>query len=130
MDPSQFRIDWEVLTEVLVSLIVLAFFIERALSIVFEHRFFVERLGQTGLKEPIALLVSLAIVRYWNFDALGIVFHADTTTWWGYLVTAAIVAGGSKASIKLFHDLLQVKSNAARAAASKATSAAARKNSK
>ena len=130
MDPSQFRIDWEVLTEVLISIIVLAFFIERALSIVFEHRLFVERLDQSGLKEPIAFLASLAIVRYWNFDALGIVFHADATTWWGYLVTAAIVAGGSKASIKLFHDLLQVKSNAARAAATKATVTAHKKNSR
>jgi hypothetical protein len=65
--------------------------------------------------------VSLAIVRYWNFDALGIVFHADVTTWWGYLVTAAIVAGGSKASIKLFHDLLQVKSKAVSEAATKSS---------
>jgi len=130
MDPSQFRIDWEVLTEVLMSIIVLAFFVERALSIVFEHRLFVERLGQSGLKEPIAFLVSLAIVRYWNFDALGIVFHADVTTWWGYLVTAAIVAGGSKASIKLFHDLLQVKSNAARVAETKTTVTANKKRSR
>lgn len=128
MDPSQFRIDWEVLTEVLISIIVLAFFIERALSIVFEHRWFVEKLGKSGLKEPIAFLVSLAIVRYWNFDALGIVFHADVTTWWGYLVTAAIVAGGSKASIKLFHDFLQVKSNAVREVAAKATTSAHKKN--
>lgn len=114
MDPSQFRIDWEVLTEVLIAIIILAFFIERALSLLFEHRWFVAKFEKSGLKEPIAFLVSLAIVRYWNFDALGIVFHADVTTWWGYLVTAAIVAGGSKASIKLFQDILQVKSNAVR----------------
>lgn len=119
MDPSAFRIDWEVLSEVLISIIVLAFFIERALSVIFEHRWFVEKLGKSGLKEPIAFLVSLAIVRYWNFDALGVVFHADTTTWWGYLVTAAVVAGGSKASIKLFHGLLEVKSKAVREAAAK-----------
>jgi hypothetical protein len=31
---------------------------------------------------------------------------------WGYLITAAIIAGGSKASLKLFQDLLKVKSTA------------------
>jgi hypothetical protein len=120
MDPSAFRIDWEVLTEVLVSIIVLAFFIERALSLVFEHRWFVAKFRKSGFKEPIAFVVSLAIVRYWNFDALGVVFHADVATWWGYLVTAAVVAGGSKASIKLFQDLMKVKSNAVRETESKA----------
>lgn len=111
-DPSLFRIDWAVLSEVLAAIIVLSFFVERALSILFEHRFFVKTLAQKGLKEPIAFLVSFAVVRYWNFDALSIVFHADQATWWGYAITAAIVAGGSKASIKLFHDVMGSKSAA------------------
>ncbi len=52
MDPVQFRIDWEVLMELLVTIIVLAFFIERALSIVFENRLFVNsRLDDNGSKE-------------------------------------------------------------------------------
>lgn len=130
MDPSQFRIDWEVLTEVLIAIIVLAFFIERALSIIFEHRLFIEKLGQSGLKEPIAFLVSLAIVWYWNFDALGIVFHADVATWWGYLITAAIVTGGCKAWIRLFHNHLQVKSKAVRAAETKVPVRPREKNSR
>jgi hypothetical protein len=112
MDPALFRIDWEVLAEVLTTITVLAFFVERALSLLFEHRFFVQRFNEMGIKEPIAFLVSLAVVRYWNFDALGILMHADKTSWWGYLITAAIVAGGSKASIKLFHDVLKTKSKA------------------
>jgi hypothetical protein len=112
MDPALFRIDWEVLAEVLTTITVLAFFVERALSLIFEHRFFVQRFNEKGIKEPIAFLISLAVVRYWNFDALGILMHADKTSWWGYLFTAAIVAGGSKASIKLFHDVLKTKSKA------------------
>jgi hypothetical protein len=40
------------------------------------------------------------------------------------------VAGGSKASIKLFHDLLQVKSNAARVAETKTTVTANKKRSR
>lgn len=66
------------MAEVLAAIVVLSFFIERALSLLFEHRLFVKQLAQKGLKEPIAFLVSLAVVRYWNFDALSVVFHADT----------------------------------------------------
>lgn len=115
------------LIEVLVAIIVLAFFVERALSVLFEHRLFVAHLGQKGFKEPIAFLVSFGIVQYWNFDALGVVLHADATTWWGYALTAAIIAGGSKASIKLFHDLMSVRSSAAKAAGAKAARASAKK---
>ena len=113
MDPALFRIDWEVLAEVLTTITVLAFFVERALSLVFEHRIFVAKLNEKGLKEPIAFIVSLVVVSYWGFDALGIIMHADKTTFWGYIITAAIIAGGSKASIKLFHDVLKTKSSAA-----------------
>jgi hypothetical protein len=114
MDPALFRIDFELLVEILIAIIVLAFFIERALSIVFEHRIFTTRLAEKGLKEPIAFLVSLGVVWYWQFDALGVVLHAEQTSLWGYLITAGIIAGGSKASIKLFHDLLKVRSTAER----------------
>jgi hypothetical protein len=112
MDPTLFRIDFEVLTEVLVVIVVLAFLIERALSLLFEHRLFVNAFADRGLKEPIALLVSVAIVRYWEFDALSILFQGDRTSFAGYLITAAIIAGGSKGSMKLFQDLLKVRSSA------------------
>jgi len=45
MDPIQFRIDWDVLFELLMTLIVLAFFVERALSIIVENRLFVNQAG-------------------------------------------------------------------------------------
>ena len=53
-DPSLFRMDWEVLAEVLAAIVVLSFFIERAL--LFEHRLFVKTLAQKSLKEPIAFV--------------------------------------------------------------------------
>ena len=115
MDPALFHIDWEVLTEVLITIVVLSFFIERALALFFEHRYFVNRMDGKGIKEPIALLVSLIVVTYWNFDAVSIIMNADETSFWGYLITAAIIAGGSKASIKLFHDVLKIKSNSLKA---------------
>lgn len=112
MDPALFRIDWEVLAEVLATIIVLSFFVERALSIVFEHRLFIKSLDEKGLKEPIALVASFMVVRIWNFDALSIVLNSDKTSWLGYLITAAVISGGSKASIKLFHDVLKTRSTA------------------
>ena len=40
MDPNLFHLDWERLIEVLITIVVLAFFLERSLSLLFESRFF------------------------------------------------------------------------------------------
>ena len=111
MDPTQFHIDWAVLGEVLGTIIVLAFFVERALSLVFEHRGFIARFDKKGVKEPIAFAVALGTVVFWQFDALSILLSADKNSWVGYVLTAAVIAGGSKASIALFHDLMNARSS-------------------
>lgn len=112
MDPALFRIDWEVLFEALMTLIVLSFLVERALAVLFEHRIFVQRLEQKGIKEILALFVSYAVVQGVEFDIFAIVFHLEHPSKWGYVMTAAIIAGGSKASVKLFQDILGIKSKA------------------
>ncbi len=113
MDPLQFRIDWEILTEVLVTIVVLSFFVERALSIVVENKLFVRsRLDDIGLKEILSLILSFFVVKVVGFDALAIVFRLDDPTIPGFLITAGVISGGSKASIKFFHDVLGVKSAA------------------
>lgn len=48
MDPTMFRIAREVLREILVTIVVLSFFIERALALVFEHRPFVDHLQKAA----------------------------------------------------------------------------------
>lgn len=111
MDPMLFRIDWDVLAEVMATIIVLSFFIERALAIVFEYRPFVVRFDKKGYKEPVALIAAFSMVAWLKFDALAILFKLDTNSGWGYLVTAAIIAGGSKASIALFQDLMNAKAS-------------------
>ena len=116
MDPNLFAVDGERLMEVLFLIVVLSFFVERALSIFFESRFFVQKLKGKSLKELLAFAASAAICVYWNFDAISILIVQDQTTLYGELITGAVVAGGSKGSVKLFHDLLGVKSNAAGAA--------------
>lgn len=112
MDPNLFAIDNERLFEVLVAIVVLSFFIERALAVVFESRWLVHRLSKKGLKEPISFLVSFLVVRHWDFDAFSIIFTKEHTQLWGHVLTAGIVAGGSKASIKFFHGVLGAMSTA------------------
>jgi hypothetical protein len=113
MDPNLFHLDWERIGEVMAAIVVLAFMLERALSLLFEHRFFVNNLDEKGFKEPIALGLAFVVCRYWQFDAISVVILRETVTWHGELITAAVIAGGSKGAVKLFHDVLGVRSEAA-----------------
>lgn len=109
-DPLLYHLEWDVALEVLFTIIVLSFLVERALSLLFEHRLYDSKFGGKGLSEPIALVVSVLVARHCEFDALAILMRLSENHWLGYLVTGGIVAGGSKASIKLFHDLLDIRS--------------------
>ena len=64
------------------------------------------------LKEFIVFALSLAICWVWKFDAVSIIMLSEHTQLAGYIVTAAVVAGGSKASIALFHNVLNIRSSA------------------
>jgi hypothetical protein len=110
MEPLLYQLEWDVAIEVLFTIVLLSFFVERALSLVFEHRLYDATFGGTGVTEVIAMVVSVLVVRYCGFDALAVVMRRESNDWFGYIITGAIVAGGSKASIKLFHDLLNVRS--------------------
>lgn len=112
MDPNLFHVDWEQLGEVLAALVVLSFVIERFLALIFEHRLFVEAFDKSGIKEPIAFALSLAVCWQFDFDVVAVLFTAETTTVFGKIVTAGVAAGGSKASMKLFHDVMGAKSRA------------------
>ena len=112
MDPNLFHLDWDRVMEVLATIVVLAFVIERALALVFEHRLFIKHLDQSGLKEVIAFAVCAAVCLRWNFDAISMIVLNDHTTRLGELLTGGVIAGGSKASLKLFHDVLDVRSSA------------------
>jgi len=124
MDPNLFRVDMERLGEVLIAIVVLSFFLERALALIFEHRLYIARFGDRGLKEPIAFLAALFVCWNWDFDAVSTVILAERTQLTGQLITAGIIAGGSKASVKLFQDLMGVKSSAAKIQAAKAAAVA------
>jgi len=112
MDPNLFHLDWDRTLEALAGIVVLAFFVERALALLFEHRRFVAKFDESGLKEPIAFAVSAWVCWKWQFDAVSIVILADKISMPGILITGAVIAGGSKASVRLFQDLLKVRSDA------------------
>ncbi len=114
MDPNLFHIDYERLMEVLITIVILSFFIERALSVFFESGIFIKKTkGKKGVKETISVVVSIAVCWAWDFDALTIILvSSDHMTYGGIIITGAIVAGGSKASIALFRDVMGFMSNA------------------
>ena len=115
MDPVLFRIDWETLFEVLGTMVVLSFFVERALAVVVESRIFIDsRIDKQGVKEILSLALSYAVILVAKFDAIAAIFKLETQSAAGYFITAAVIAGGSKASLKLFHDILDIKSDALR----------------
>jgi uncharacterized membrane protein len=112
MDPNLFHLDWDRTFEALATIVVLAFIVERALALLFEHRWFVSRFRKKGVKEPIALILTFVVVQYLDFDALSIIVLRPETGIPGKVLTAAVIAGGSKGAIRLFHDLLEWKSSA------------------
>jgi len=112
MDPNLFHLDWERTFEVLAALVVVSFLTERFLSLFFENRLLLPMFTGTGLKEIVAFAVSFGICHYTHFDAIRMILLGDTTNWPGEIVTAGIIAGGAKGSVKLFRDVLGWKSSA------------------
>ncbi len=113
IDPNLIHVDWERTFEAITLVIIFAFVVERALAVFFESRVFIEKLDRDGLKELIAILASIFVCVMWKLDAPGMfMLTTEKTTIPGYILTGLVVAGGSKASIKLFHDLLGVKASA------------------
>jgi hypothetical protein len=114
MDPNLFHVDWERMFEVMVLIVVLSFFVERSLSVLFGSRIFIKHVQGKSLKELIAFAFGALVCWYWDFDAFSVVMTNDNVTVLGALLTGAIIAGGSKASIKLFQDILKLRSTAER----------------
>jgi len=100
---------------------VLAFMIERALAVIFEHRLWFtarDRFHLKGFKEVIAILLAYGLCAWSKFDILALMFHKDSGQL-SLILTALIVAGGSKGAIKLMQDFLGVKRTMEGAAKSK-----------
>ena len=90
---------------------VLAFMMERALAVLFEHRLWLrieDRWGIKGLKELVAILLAYNLCAWCGFDALSLMFD-KSSSWYSRLFTALIVSGGSKGAVKLMQGYLGIK---------------------
>ena len=114
MDPNFIHMDWERTFDAIMLVAVIAIVVERSLSVVFQSRFYIERLHRDGMKETLALAASIAVCAYWKLDAVSMIVLANATSTPGYIVTGALVAGGSKGSLKLFQDFFDLQSSAFR----------------
>jgi len=101
MIPSDLSPDFFRILTALTKLVVLAMLLERALVLLFDYRWFREKIGSLGFKSPIAFIVSWAVCGFYKFDVLGALFEGNKTSSMGIFVTAAIVAGGSAGAITL-----------------------------
>ena len=94
----------------LVMLVILSLILERALAVVFEWGGWREWLAKKKLRAPIALGVAYAICLWADFDILSVLFAKDKGYSEDYslgpLITAAVIAGGSKGAILLFQGVL------------------------
>jgi len=138
MDPNLFHLDWERTLEALTGVVVLSFLVERVCALVFESQWWIRRFEdprvglpagtvlpkevleripaakRAPLKEAIAFFVALGACLYWDFDAVSIIFLTETTRLYGTILTAAVIAGGSKGSVSFFQDVMKVMSSAQR----------------
>ena len=99
--------------------VIVAMILERALSVLFEWRLWQNHLKDRGLRTPVALIVAVIIVFnlelnvfYFMFlglndggnNSLDITATRDNTV--QLLVSAALIAGGSKGAVLLFQGVL------------------------
>jgi hypothetical protein len=139
LTPYLFHIDYGRLLETLITIVVFSFFIERALAIVFESRIFIDwseertetevirkdaagiektetipaRPKKKSVRELISVIVSTGFCFWINFDAITLILQSgNKMTVGGTVLTGMIIAGGSKASIAFFHNLMGVMSSA------------------
>ena len=112
----------------LMLLILSSFIVERSLAVIFETRFYIQRYGTNKAIKPVAAIVfaivyvvafdinisdvmrqsdgGIAQTGYsWSGDIMHIIQNAVII-----LVSAIFIAGGSKASLKLFRDVWKIKS--------------------
>ena len=112
MIPSDLSPDFFRILAALTKLVVLAMLLERALVLLFDYRWFREKIDGFGLKSPIAFLVSWGVCSFYKFDVLGALFEANNASSMGFFVTGAIVAGGSAGAITLFQGVMKFSKSA------------------
>ena len=112
MDPNLFHLDWERVGEVLATIVIMSFLVERAFALIYESKWFIKKYSETFPKEFPVAIAGIILAIAWKFDAISMIILTDHVTVPGEILTGVVVAGGSKASLKLFHDALGIRSSA------------------
>jgi len=108
MTPVPFHLDFEKVFELCAYIVVLSIFIERALALVFEHRWVIQNDNLHGKKEFITFIVAFLICWKYQFDAFSVLNNTEITNV-GMVLSAMIIGGGTKGSMKLMQDVLGIK---------------------
>jgi len=92
----------------LAVVMLLSLILERALAVPFEWTPIEGRLTRFRLRAPIAFLVSWWIVGYAKFDLIAAMFSREWSDAFsaGAIITAGLIAGGSKGAMVLFQGVL------------------------
>ena len=105
--------EWDLVTQALIKVVILAFLVERALAVVFDMEKVEPFLKRKDLKPTIAIVVSVLACFLLKIDAISplgdkgaFLANDSAVKWLGYLLTGLVVAGGSVGAIKLFQDIL------------------------
>lgn len=106
MDPNLFHLDWDRTVEAVATVVILSVVVERALAILFESAIFRMRFDKQGVKELITFSFAFLLCWYWHFDFVSIVLLTEHTTFFGMVVSAAMIGGLSKVSVGLFGAIL------------------------
>ncbi len=95
--------------EVLLVFLVLSAIFEIALTPIFNSRYFLGRFDGKGVKIPLTLILALLVIWKYDLDVLRDVLVAlgykASPTFWGQVITAFLIAGGSDGVFRLFTKL-------------------------
>lgn len=88
----------ERVVELLFTLVTLGVVLERALSLLFESRFFIKRFSGKSLKEVFAFAAAMMICWFWRFDVIKVFLEKEFESISGTILTAAAICGFAKVS--------------------------------
>ena len=115
----------EAFTQAMTLIIFCSFIVERSLAVLFETEFFIQTFGQRRhIRPTIAIFYAMFFVLIIDLNLASVIKTGENTgySWlsqptdslWNFAVigaTGIFVAGGSKASLKLFRDVLGIQSS-------------------
>jgi hypothetical protein len=102
------QIDSSAIFDAIMFLTMMALILERSLALIFEQKHISKMLSGKGIKEILAFCLCFFVCKEWSIDVISMMLKMEPGKTLGFIITAAAIAGGSKASIKLFQDVIGI----------------------